>query len=154
MAMIRVTPGRVRVTVYDTRIAAAFLPGGQVWRNMQRVAATGTAYARAGAPKRSLELMRSISNTVTPRGRNRAQATLVADAPHARFVVNGTTGPIRARGGTLNVRLAPHSYYSRPTPGVEWRGRPGVLRGQVRGQAANDFMYRALRRAMHTHGLR
>lgn len=138
---------RVRVSVNDTAIARAFVPGGMVWDNMRRFMLTTLSMGRIEAPVRSGELMRSLGQVLTPSGRNQCRGTLYADADHARYVVGGTRPLIT---GNMKVRLAPHSYYTRPTSS---RGYPGVLRREVRGQRANDFLTRAVRRALRIHGV-
>lgn len=140
----RASPSRVRTTVHSARIAAAFLPGGMVWDNMRRLQATNVALARLDAPVRTSALKRSIGGVLTPAGRFHARYTVFADAKHAKFVIGGTRAYIMStrRFGNMVVRPAPSSYYTRPT-----------LRKVVRGQKANDFLTRSMRRTLRMHGV-
>lgn len=144
---IRASVSRVRTTVHSSRIAMAFVPGGMIWDNMRRLMATSVAVGRSTAPRRTGHLASTIGSVLTPSGKNQCRGTLYADADYAKFVINGTRAMIRAN---MKVRLAPHSRYTRPTPGVA----DGVLRRAVRGQRANDFIGRAVSRAMRIHGVR
>lgn len=139
-----ISVSRVRTSVNSTQIARAFLPGGMVWDNMRRFMFTSKTAAIGDAPKRTGHLASTIGTVLTPAGKNQCRGTLYADADYARFVIGGTS-TIRAN---MKVRLAPHSYYTVPNSKF---GYPGVLRREVRGQRANDFLDRAVGRAFHIH---
>ncbi|MFD4957390.1 HK97 gp10 family phage protein [Microbacterium sp. NPDC058389] len=132
----------VHVKVYDARIAAAFMPGGMVYGQMRSTSRLNRAVAKAKAPVRTGAMRDSIDSDVQASGAFRTTYRVGVGTDHARFVLGGTTGPIRPRGEYLRVRPAPNSWYGVP-----------VFRRSVRGQAANNFLGESLVSTFALRGL-
>ncbi len=74
-----------------------FGPGGDVYAEGVRAARRGKAIARRLVPKRTNKLRDSHGTEVFQTNRYKSRVEIYADAPHARWVHDGTTGPIHAR---------------------------------------------------------
>lgn len=136
-------PWRYRVTIYQSRIDALFLPGGDVWGWARRMGQETMAEAIQEAPSRTGELRALHGYNVTPAGKTQVRWTVWNDAQHARFVHEGTSGPITAAsGGRLRIRPAPHSWSPVPLYPVA-----------VRGQRANPWIQRASDSVLARHGI-
>ena len=136
-------PWRYRVTIYQSRIDALFLPGGDVWGWARRMAQETESEAILRAPSRTDTLRSLHGSSVTPAGRTQVRWTVYNDAPYARFVHEGTTGPITAAsGGRLRIRPAPHS--NSPVP---------LFPVAVRGQRANPWIENASNAVLARHGI-
>lgn len=121
-----------RVTVNSKNIQFAHTPGGDIQKKTMQVMRNAKLKAVLGAPARSGELRRSHRIYAPPGGIYGVTGVLANSAPHARYVKDGTTGPITAKKTWLLVPI---------TPGTS---SPRHLRRSVRGQAANNWMGRAL----------
>lgn len=119
-------PWRYRVTVNSLAITRLTLPGGDVWRWARDVGRETMFEAIRRAPSRTGYMKAMHGFTTTPVGARHVQYTVHNDAPYAKFVHGGTTGPIRSTrpGGMLLVRPSPYSYFNRfvPLPSVD--GQP------------------------------
>lgn len=136
---------RVRVTVNSVALDRMFLPGGDVWAWGRNVGLEMQVEAIARAPGRTGFLKTQHGFVQTPRGKQNMQVTLYNDADYAKFVHEGTTGPIRSTrpGGMLVVRPAPHSHFHRPVPVVS-----------VDGQRANPWLRETMEDVLARHGIR
>ena len=144
-----------------SRRGLALMVAGPVYRHVRRIVEDGARFAAIEAPKRSGLLARAVGatnlgqNGVMAYGRVSMNQRM---APYAKYVVHGTTGPIRARSGGLMpihgpiggwpTRL-PHGHHGRtagPDLGVV------TFKRVVRGQAPNDFLGRGLQTALAING--
>lgn len=127
-------PGGVRVVVYDSRLDAFTLPGGDVYRYTQEKTRRAAVYAQMFAPVRSGALKASIRTDV--RGLTSSTVGRIrATARHAQWVHEGTDDIIYPEGEFLWVPVAKYATKRRK-------------RDFVRGQRANPFLERALGAAM------
>jgi len=142
--MLTMHPGRVRMSVNSVGLDRLFLPGGDVWAWSRRVGRETLFESIAIAPSRTGHIKAMHGMTQTPVGRRNVRFTIHNDADYARFVVKGTTGPIRSTrpGGMLLVRPAPYSRFNRFVP-LE----------SVAGQSANNWLQRASDNVMLRHGI-
>lgn len=131
------------ISVDADQISRWFAPFGEVDKNTSlRIANRTAPIARRIAPRRSGALARSIHVVQArgERGRFTSAWAVVADAPHALYVLKGTRGNafgmIRATGGATYMGVWPTGI-----PGYGWQA-------YVRGQSANNFLGEALRAAM------
>jgi hypothetical protein len=139
-----------RKTVYDTRIAEAFWPGGTLFENMRRVGNANKANAILKAPKRTGHMASTIGLSVTPSGKYHARYTVSVGTDYAKFVIGGTTGPIRPKNGKyLLMRTAPHSrlLWNQKRKDGRWPFK------SVAGQKANDFLEDALQQTLYEQGI-
>lgn len=130
--------GLYTLKVFDTRIAGLFDRGKDadkfLARNLHEIysISVATCPSRRGAMK---------SRHGTGRGRigpYAARGNVYNDAPYAKFVHEGTHGPIfPTRGVFLWVRAAPASRYPH-----------GARRASVAGQQAQPWISEAARRVM------
>ncbi|MCP2636766.1 HK97 gp10 family phage protein [Microbacterium sp. HD4P20] len=141
----------VIVQVYDSRIAAAFQPGGMVFGEMRSMSRQNRTIAKANAPVRTGRVRDSIESDVQPSGVFSTTYRVGVGEDYAPFVLGGTSGPITAkRGPRLMMRPAPYSHLPvNPSPGSggRWPFK------SVRGQAANDFLTESLRATFALRGL-
>lgn len=128
-------PATVRVVVYDSRINAMALPGGQVYRFIRKKANWAQIFSKMEAPKRTGRLASSIRVRMEPRAHGNVVGYVTAETYYATWVHEGTRSPIFPHGDFLWVPKFPHSTLR-------------VHRESVRGQSANDFLFRGLARAM------
>lgn len=142
-----------RVTVYDSRIAAAFQPGGTLFQNMRRVGKDNYDAAVHYAPKRTGLMAKTIRFSVTPSGKYHARYTVRPTVDYAIFSLAGTTGPITAKGGRLLwVRPRPYSRFM-------WRAEyASIAHGRtplfwVNGQKQNDWLGLSLHYTLTKHRL-
>lgn len=127
---------RIYVRVYDSRIKALNAPGAPVGRYIHRKGDTIQRYARIQAPKRSGNLARSINlGALTWRG-HRSSIEVSANASYAKYVHEGTYGPIYPRKSKYLRVPAAHSI-----TGVKMKR---VNRKYVAGQHAQPFLREAL----------
>ena len=140
-------PTVIRVTIYDSVIAALFLPGGQSWAKMEEIGRHHIQLAIAESPSRTNNLRRSHNLALTPVGKNRCRYSVGNYADYAVYVHEGTTGPIVARGwddggaSFMFIRPFPHSRF--PT---------GARARSVSGQTANPWITRAGSMALARYG--
>jgi hypothetical protein len=136
----------VRVTVYDTRIEAAFWPGGTLFQNVRRIGNKNLQFARSLAPGRTGALRASLYCAVTPSGKYHARYSVGSKLDYAIYTIAGTTGPIVAKGGSLLwIRPAPYSWFAyNRTSG--FGGRTPMF--HVRGQQGRDWLGRSMKLAM------
>lgn len=142
--MVTMRPNRVRMSVNSVGLDRLFMPGGDVWAWSRRVGREALFVAIAEAPARTGYLKTQHGMTQTPVGRRNVRFTIHNDAEYAKWVTNGTYGPIRSSrpGGMLLIRPAPYSFFSRFVPLAE-----------VRGQQSNNWMWRATEEVMRRHGI-
>jgi hypothetical protein len=140
-----------RVTVFEQNISNAFWPGGTIYENTRRIGKYNEALAYGMCPVRSGDMLNSMEFFILPRGRYSHFYTISVDVPYANYVIDGTTGPIRAKAGKyLWMRPMPHSRLPfNITPGS--RGRWPFK--SVSGQDANPFLQRSLRQTMYDMGI-
>jgi hypothetical protein len=126
---------RIYVRIYDSRIKALNAQGKPVGRYIHRKGDTVQRYATQNAPKRSGRLARSVHlGNQTWRG-HRASIEIEATAPYAKYVHNGTYGPIYpVHSLFLSVPVAPS------ITGVKMRR---TLRPYVAGQHPQPFLREA-----------
>lgn len=122
-------PTKVRVTVYESAIAAEFLPGGQAWNQMTLIGSDVAQVAIRTAPSRTGNLRRQHNVAVTPVGKYQCRFSVGNYADYADYVHGGTTGPIMPHGDKLWIRAAPYSRYPH-----------GAVRFSVAGQKANPWI--------------
>jgi hypothetical protein len=126
---------RIYVRIYDNRIKAWNRPGGPTGRYIHRKGDTIQRYARLQAPKRSGNLARSITlGNQTWRG-HRAAIEISAKAPYAKYVHEGTYGPIYPKNGKYLKVPAAHS--------ITGTKMKRVNRKFVAGQHAQPFLREA-----------
>lgn len=126
----------VRTFVHDQAITRMVLPGGQVFQSMYRIGQQMESVAQVEAPKRTHRMANTLRVSTTPVGTRGLQTNLRATVHYAKYVVKGTTGPIRSTSGKMLRFVSTQGYGS--SYGVV------LYRRQVRGQRANDFLTRAM----------
>lgn len=132
----------VVVVIYDNRITAMNYPGGMIWRWAFQKSRRIERLAKLYAPKRTGRLAESVSSHYTGSSRDNTIMTVSAGgprAPHAIYVIKGTKD---FQGRTRLGRFAPRGYIY-PTHSRALN-LPWGPRARVRGQAANDFLSRAM----------
>lgn len=134
-----------RVRWHDHEWVQMHLPGGMVFNWTAENTRHASSFARTSAPRRSGRLastVRADNRTGGPhaiRSYVRAGSSL---APYARFVLEGTTGPIMPHGRYLQV--APN-YPNYPATSIGRNGRPVAFYARsVSGQKANNFLMRGV----------
>jgi hypothetical protein len=132
MAVTVTSGGSVRVVVYDSRIDAMSLPGGDVFRYAQTKARRAAAYAQEFAPVRTGYLRSQIRHDTRP-------------------VAHGAVGRARA---TAYYSAWVHEGTDTITNGPMWvpKRKMGTLRvwmDEVAGQRAQPFLARGLTAAMN-----
>lgn len=137
--------GRYHFTVNSLALDRMFLPGGDVWAWGRNVRIEMLETAIAYAPGRTGYLRTQHRSAETPRGKQNIQITVANDADYARYVHEGTSGPIRSSrpGGMLLVRPSPYSHFGRFTPLPE-----------VDGQSANPWLRNSMQDVLARHGIR
>lgn len=123
-------------------IASLTLPGGQVYRWVDRFTGTVENIARRNAPVGRGELRASIHRTPTSGLLSASRGQVRSAAPHSLWVHEGTTGPIRSTSGGVMP--------------IHNRARTTVVayRETVSGQRAQPFLARALNTTFARRGLR
>lgn len=140
---------RVVVHVYEPVLEGEFAAPGQVGRWATRVQREMAAEAKLEAPKRSFELANSIRAAGALKvGRFALRRIIAADAGHAGFVHEGTTGPIFPKHGRF--LLVPTNPGDLP---LRLGGHNITERDFVRGQTANPFLTRGARTVLLRHGI-
>lgn len=129
--------GETTVVVFDSKITAMNLPGGQVYRYADHKTESVLRAAKAFAPKRSGRLAGGIRKDVRTTSRDRVVGRVRSTARHSKWVHEGTYGPIVARGTASHGMMRLPAYQGAP-PGKT------ILRPRVRGQEANPFLTKAL----------
>lgn len=121
------------VDVYNLRIAADYLPGGQgyTWLDKVKLAMFTRSVAEAAKISRTGTLMRSHGSAIFGYNQYRARATISNSAPHAEWVHEGTDGPIFPEDS--DFLWVP----------IRKGGASRTKRAYVKGQAANRWMDRA-----------
>jgi len=129
-----------RVVIYDTRLRAMNAPGGMVNEYVRHKTETTAIIARGAAPKRTGHLAASIVTrvSISPSAQGTI-GTVTAKASYAKFVHEGTRGPI----------IATHSKRGLWVPKVKG-GFKREWRDSVRGQAAQPFLSASLEFVMAT----
>lgn len=123
--------------IYDRVIASFTLSStGMVNRWMEVKMEQAERFAAFYAPKRSGRLAASMSHGLIQPSSTRTRWGLGSNLEYSVFVAGGTTGPITAGGKWMPVGKS-QTLAGRPN---KWQ-----FKQSVRGQAANDFMWDALR---------
>lgn len=140
-----------RITVYESRIERAFLPGGTVYGNVRRVGKDHERFAKNLAPKRTGQMAQNIRMAITPFGKYQFRYTVNTRTDYAIYTLKGTTGPIfPSNSKLLWVRPKPYSWYSwNRTKG--WGGR--TPRISVDGQTGDDWLKKSLYLTFKKHRL-
>ncbi len=127
-------PTTVRVTIKDSSVAMELSsPAGDNWSFLQKIGQEHAWQAAIKAPSRTANLKRSHNLALTPRGSTGVQASVGNYADYARYVHEGTNGPIFPMGGdNLWIRPFPHSRFPR-----------GGRAKSVAGQTANPWIAKA-----------
>lgn len=122
-----------QLIIYDRVISNFTLsPTGMVNRWMEMKMEQAERFAAFYAPKRTGRLAASMASALIRPSASRTRWGLGSNLNYSVFVAGGTTGPITAGGAWMPVGKS------------QGRGR-WVYKQSVRGQAANDFMWDALR---------
>jgi hypothetical protein len=137
---------RTRVTIYPPAVESLFLSGGDVWNWMERVGRENTIEAIREAPRRSGHLASMHNLALTPARQYAVRYSVGNYADYARYVREGTTGPIQA--GFWDD--GKHAYLGPMSP---WGGHATVWAFQVSGQQANDWLSRARNRVLARYAL-
>lgn len=128
----------VRIVVYESKIAAMALPGGQIFRWTKRRRDAVEALAVATCPMRTGSLKASINGVYRPFARNHIRMEVHAGnelADYALWVHEGTRAEI--------TPLGPNPMRLRPWPPHGWKSK-----WVVSGQRAQPFLRNALERVM------
>jgi hypothetical protein len=138
---------RTRVSVYLDRAAIdrLTLPGGMIYGYLNRLAHEVQILAVTLAPSRTGALRASIRLGGGSFNQYGVSERVNATAPHAKYVLRGTTGPIYANDGGLM-----------PVGKSQIGGlypRALTFTRVVSGQQANNFLREALVSVMRAHGL-
>lgn len=164
----------VRVDIHEGQVQAFIRPGGEVdellWEIARDTREYGKAYVAAGHV-RSGRLLRSIrANRPVPTGPLQAASKAYANARHAIYFHEGTTGPITGRPHLVvpKRRGVAHTNTAYSGAGAQLLGEYGKgkkdARGRkrqgkgvwrpdaVRGQRSKPFLRDGLRLAMAKHG--
>jgi len=130
--------GNVRVVVYDSRINAMSMPGGDIYRYTERKVRQTTIRAKGNVKSRTGRLAGSIRGDVRPLARGMIVGRVRAGMYYAAWVHEGTTGPIYPESASYLL-----------VPARKGSARK-VKRAWVNGQAANPFLEDALRESIQT----
>ena len=111
-------PTAVRVSVNDSAVAMELsTPPGENWKFMQKLGTEHAWQAAIRAPSRTTNLKRSHNLALTPVGSTGVRASVGNYADYARYVHEGTYGPITSPGwddgspAFMAIRPAPHSFF-------------------------------------------
>jgi hypothetical protein len=126
---------RIYIRIYDSRIMALNSPGKPVGKYIHRKGDTIQRYAQQNAPRRSGRLARSVTLGDHRWRGHRSSIEVEASAPYAKYVHNGTYGPIYPKDSLfLSVPVFPS------ITGVKTKR---TLRPYVAGQHAQPFLREA-----------
>lgn len=127
-----------RVSIYEPQILRLFADEGELGRFMGNFGRYANATAKRLAPARSGELRAKQFVQKQRTGPMRIGVRLYNNAEHAKYVHEGTTGPITANGKFMSLPA-----------GGGWRARRAK---SVRGQRSQPFIREAVeltRRIIH-----
>ena len=127
----------VVIRVHETAVIRYILPGGEVYDAVDGVIEDARDYAKMYAPVRTGALWRNIRHA-SPSARSgyKISGYVYANIKYARYVNNGTVGPITSKSGK-NMHFR----------GGLGKG-PWVSAESVSGQRPQRFMERGLTTAM------
>ena len=125
----------VDIVIYDSKIIAMSLPGGQTWRWARQRRARVERIAKMNVRSRTGELSRSIYGYYEPGPPNQIIMEVHAETDYALYVHEGTTGPITSDSGE-RMYLPP------------WGPYKARRVHAVRGQRANPYLADALEEVM------
>lgn len=128
-----------RVTIYDRNLDLLFLPGGDAWKWMEEVGREHLAMALIEAPRRTGALASQHNLALTPYKRG-VRYSVGNYADYAKFVHDGTIGPIVATGGGFLGPLTP------------WGPFPGGYIREASGQTANPWIENAAKIVLAKYG--
>jgi putative component of toxin-antitoxin plasmid stabilization module len=129
--------GEVRVVVYDSRIDAMSLPGGDIFRYTERKVRQTAIRAKGNVRSRTGRLAGSIRGDVRPLAKGMVVGRVRAGMYYAAWVHEGTTGPIYPESS---------SYLLVP---IRKGSTRKMKRAWVHGQDANPFLEDALRSSVN-----
>jgi hypothetical protein len=143
-----------RVVVRYDRIAKAFHPTGTLYEKMRSIGVVNYDAAVHYAPKRTGRMAKSIIFEIHPLQVFHAEYVIGPTVNYAIFSLNGTRGPITAKGGKLLwVRPRPYSYFIwRPEFASIAQGRTPMF--WVNGQKQNDWLGKSLAFTLRRFGLK
>lgn len=123
--------------VHENAVMAYMRPGGEVYDELDKIGRNISKYGKAFAPKRTGDLARNIrANRPKTEGPYKGSVLVYNNIRYARYVHEGTTGPIRAKSGkAMRFRTK--------------RGAgPYMFAMSVSGQRANPYLERAVETSM------
>lgn len=130
----------VTVILNEPNIARMTMPGGMIFEYVTTLTREVLTVSIATAPILTGRMRSTLRREVGAWGPTEVTQHVLVGTEYARYVLKGTTGPIRSpRGRLLAVGAS--------------QGRRVTLAMSVRGQAANNFLGAALSRVMRSHGL-
>lgn len=136
----------VRYRIIERNVQRLAAPVGPMADMLNDVTKKAKTLAKASAPSRSGTLRRGINiNYAKPNGYLRLQGVLYANARHALWVHDGTTGPIKATGG--GFMRVPQNRRS-PVRGAALPNKQVLAKRSVRGQRSQPFLSTAIRKAL------
>jgi hypothetical protein len=136
----------VTVVMFDEKM---YRGNGLVKKWMDKIMFRFRSEAMRACPKRTGRLMSTIGSSSTTTGPRSVQGFIHVGgpkAPYADFVMRGTEGPIMSNKAyklKLGFTYDQYPHYLMPVP--------GGLRYQVRGQKANNFLFKAWDRTARDH---
>lgn len=140
----------VKVTVYESRIAAAFGRTGMVYGQVGKLARQNYNIARHLAPFQTGRMKASIGWDVQRVNQYSTKYNIYVNVDYAKFVLGGTTGPITPKKGKfLWVQPFPRSRlnWNRRTKSGRWPFK------SVAGQDANNFLEDSMDDTLFFNGL-
>lgn len=136
----------VRYRIIERNVQRLAAPGGPTADMLNSVTKKAKTFAKADAPSRAGTLRRGINiNYAKPNGYLQLQGILYANARHALWVHDGTTGPIKATGG--GFMRVPQNRRS-PVRGAALPNKQVLAKKSVRGQRSQPFLTNSIRKAM------
>lgn len=130
------------VRVDNAAIASLFNDESDLGRFTGRVYHDAYDFAKITAPKRTGELAASINGYTNRYYTYGRRIQLSADAPYARYVIEGTTSPILPLHSTYGLHVHP-----------AWNGHRAGWHPYVMGQEANNFLGSSLSHAFMANGI-
>lgn len=139
-----------RVRWYDHEWVQMHLPGGMIFNWTAENTRAAATFARGAAPYRTGALLSTVRADNRTGGPHAIRSYVRAGSPavpYARWVLEGTTGPITPHGRFLQVAPGRSSLTDRYYSVTSWgrNGRPVAFYARsVSGQKANNFLQRGV----------
>lgn len=134
-----------RARWYDHEWVQMHLPGGMVFNWTAENTRQAAIFARGAAPVRTGRLLATVRGDNRTGGPHAVRSYVRAGSPlvpYARFVLEGTKGPIRPHGRYLQVGPNFPAY---PATSIGRNGNPVAFYAlSVSGQKANNFLMRGV----------